>query len=78
MSNRTCSRYDIENDMGIIFSVQGMQQNPFTLEKIDEVLFVIEELDPREDLTSNGDLVMSMSKAKVKKLIKELQRLTRD
>lgn len=78
MSNRKCSRYEIENDMGVVFSVQGMQQNPFTQENIDEVLFVIEELDPREDLTSNGDLVMSMSKAKARKLIKELQRLTRD
>ncbi len=69
--------YQIENESGLNFSIQKTQ--PF-IEGEDkrilpsEVLFLIEGVT-RDNLTKDGDLVLSISKAAAKKLAHELLRM---
>lgn len=56
----------IKNESNVSLAVQ---------ERSDEVVLLVEGLDHRYDLTHECDLIVSITKANVKELIKVLQRM---
>ncbi|MEG1659461.1 MAG: hypothetical protein RR304_02665 [Bacteroides sp.] len=68
--------YEIENESGLEFSVQ--KTNHFIdngkRKQIlpDQVTFLVEGITPKEDLTKDGDLVISITKDEAKKLVETI------
>lgn len=71
--------YQIENESGLNFSVQ--QTNPFINEgKVKRLLpkqitFLVEGISSRNDLTKDGDLILSISKEEARKLSEQLKKM---
>lgn len=71
--------YLIENESGLEFSVQktnhfidnGKQKKMLP----DQVTFLIEGITPKENLTKDGDLVISITKDEAKKLAETILRM---
>ncbi|MDR1883010.1 MAG: hypothetical protein LBR26_09570 [Prevotella sp.] len=72
--------YTIEVENGSRFSVQLVSPSVYVgrskKDVPDEVVFLVEDIDPKKDLTKDGDLIIQVSLEEARGLAEELLKIT--